>query len=95
MFEDHVNIIVHGHEPVLSEMIKNDVLELTTGCNGIVCAMEDPLTPEAAEVHCGPGLAEVCETMGLPLCNELTNYHIKLFSGRFFLDYFSHRMRQY
>jgi carbon-monoxide dehydrogenase catalytic subunit len=40
---------------------------LTTGCNGIACAMEGLLTPEAAgAVHCGPGLAEVCETVGIP-----------------------------
>ena len=37
-----------------------------TGCNGIACAMEGLLTPEAAAVHCGPGLAEVCEVVGIP-----------------------------
>ncbi|MBW2355961.1 MAG: carbon monoxide dehydrogenase, partial [Deltaproteobacteria bacterium] len=30
------------------------------------CAMEGLLTPESANVYCGPGLAEICETVGIP-----------------------------
>ena len=55
-----------GHIAIVKELIKNDVIVLTTGCNGIACAMEGLLTPEAAGVYCGPGLAEVCETVGIP-----------------------------
>ena len=55
-----------GHITVVKELIKNDVIVLTTGCNGIACAMEGLLTPETAQVFCGPGLAEVCETVGIP-----------------------------
>ncbi|MBW2011120.1 MAG: anaerobic carbon-monoxide dehydrogenase catalytic subunit [Deltaproteobacteria bacterium] len=55
-----------GHIEVVKELIKNDVLVLTTGCNAIACAMEGLLTPESAAVYCGPGLAEVCETVGIP-----------------------------
>ncbi|MFP4531802.1 MAG: anaerobic carbon-monoxide dehydrogenase catalytic subunit [Desulfobacterales bacterium] len=55
-----------GHIQVVKELIKNDVIVLTTGCNGIACAMEGLLTPESAGVFCGPGLAEVCETVGIP-----------------------------
>ena len=55
-----------GHILVVKELIKNDVIVLTTGCNGIAFAMEGLLTPEAAAVYCGPGLAEVCETVGIP-----------------------------
>jgi anaerobic carbon-monoxide dehydrogenase catalytic subunit len=55
-----------GHIAVVKELIKNDVIVLTTGCNGIACAMEGLLTPETAGVFCGPGLAEVCETVGIP-----------------------------
>jgi anaerobic carbon-monoxide dehydrogenase catalytic subunit len=55
-----------GHIAVVKELIKNDVIVLTTGCNGIACAMEGLLTPESAAVMCGPGLAEVCETVGIP-----------------------------
>ncbi|MBW1915748.1 MAG: anaerobic carbon-monoxide dehydrogenase catalytic subunit [Deltaproteobacteria bacterium] len=55
-----------SHITLCKELIKNDVIVLTTGCNGIACAMEGLLTPESAAVHCGPGLAEVCETVGIP-----------------------------
>lgn len=55
-----------GHIKIVKELIKNDVIVLTTGCNAIACAMEGLLTPEAAAVHCGPGLAEVCEVVGIP-----------------------------
>jgi carbon-monoxide dehydrogenase catalytic subunit len=55
-----------AHINVVKELIKNDVLVLTTGCNGIACAMEGLLTPETAQVFCGPGLAEVCEVVGIP-----------------------------
>jgi carbon-monoxide dehydrogenase catalytic subunit len=55
-----------AHITIVKELIKNDVIVLTTGCNGIACAMEGLLTPESAMVYCGPGLAEVCETVGIP-----------------------------
>ncbi len=55
-----------GHLTVVKELIKNDVIVLTTGCNAIACAMEGLLTPESAAVYCGPGLAEICETVGIP-----------------------------
>ncbi|MFZ1199704.1 MAG: anaerobic carbon-monoxide dehydrogenase catalytic subunit [Desulfobacterales bacterium] len=55
-----------AHLQVVKELIKNDVIVLTTGCNAIACAMEGLLTPESARVYCGPGLAEVCETVGIP-----------------------------
>lgn len=55
-----------NHIQVVKELIKNDVIVLTTGCNGIACAMEGLLTPDTAAVFCGPGLAEVCETVGIP-----------------------------
>jgi len=54
------------HITIVKELIKNDVLVLTTGCTAIACAMEGLLMPEAAATHCGPGLAEVCETVGIP-----------------------------
>jgi len=54
------------HVTIVKELIKNDVLVLTTGCSGITLAMHGLLTPETAQVFCGPGLAEVCETVGIP-----------------------------
>ncbi|WP_419176296.1 anaerobic carbon-monoxide dehydrogenase catalytic subunit [Desulfosediminicola sp.] len=55
-----------AHIKIIKELIKNDVIVLTTGCSAIAAGMEGLLTPEAAGVHCGPGLAEVCETVGIP-----------------------------
>lgn len=47
-------------------LIKNDVLVLKTGCAAIASAKEGMLTPEAALSLAGPGLREVCETVGMP-----------------------------
>jgi len=55
-----------AHVTIIKELIKNDVIVLTTGCSGIGCSIEGLLTPETAQVFCGPGLAEVCETVGIP-----------------------------
>ncbi|MBF0100095.1 MAG: anaerobic carbon-monoxide dehydrogenase catalytic subunit [Desulfobacterales bacterium] len=54
------------HITIIKELIKNDVIVLTTGCSAIAAAMHGLLTPETAQVYCGPGLAEVCETVGIP-----------------------------
>ncbi|CAG0898894.1 unnamed protein product [Cyprideis torosa] len=54
------------HITIIKELIKNDVLVLTTGCSAITAGIHGLLTPGAAAVHCGPGLAEVCETVGIP-----------------------------
>ena len=51
---------------LVKELIKNDVLVLTTGCTAIGCGKAGLLTPEAAAKFAGPGLAEVCETVGIP-----------------------------
>ena len=55
-----------GHITIVKELIKHDVIVLTTGCTAITCGKHGLLTPEAAGVFCGPGLAEVCETVGIP-----------------------------
>ncbi len=54
------------HITLIKELIKNDVIVLTTGCSAIACGIHGLLTPESAAVYCGPGLAEVCETVGIP-----------------------------
>jgi carbon-monoxide dehydrogenase catalytic subunit len=54
------------HIAICKELIKNDVIVLTTGCTAIACATEGLLVPEAAAVYAGAGLAEVCETVGIP-----------------------------
>ncbi len=55
-----------AHITIIKELIKHDVIVLTTGCSAIACGKAGLLTPEAAAVFCGPGLAEVCETVGIP-----------------------------
>jgi carbon-monoxide dehydrogenase catalytic subunit len=56
----------NAHLIVVKELLKNDVIVLTTGCNAMACGKAGLLTPESAKVYCGPGLAEVCETVGIP-----------------------------
>lgn len=55
-----------AHLTIVKELLKNDVIVLTTGCNAMACGKAGLLTPESAAVYCGPGLAEVCETVGIP-----------------------------
>lgn len=55
-----------AHLTIVKELIKNDVLVLSTGCSAITCATAGLLQPESAAVYCGPGLKEVCEVVGIP-----------------------------
>ncbi|MFC1986738.1 anaerobic carbon-monoxide dehydrogenase catalytic subunit [Chloroflexota bacterium] len=55
-----------AHIAMVKELIKNDVLVITTGCNAIACAEAGLMVPEAAAEYAGKGLAEVCETVGIP-----------------------------
>jgi len=63
------NHAAHCHDEdhlyTVRELIKNDVLVVTTGCNAIGCAKHGLLSPEAAK-EAGPGLREICETVGIP-----------------------------
>jgi anaerobic carbon-monoxide dehydrogenase catalytic subunit len=53
------------HIELVKELIRNDVLVLQTGCSQIALAKAGLLVPEAAPLA-GAGLAEVCETVGMP-----------------------------
>jgi len=55
------------HLELVKELIKNDVLVLQTGCSQVALAKYGLYTPEAAHLA-GPGLSEVCETVGMPPC---------------------------
>ncbi len=55
-----------GHIEMVKELIKNDTLVVTTGCNAITCAKHGLLKPEAAFKYAGKGLQEICSTVGLP-----------------------------
>ncbi|MFZ5564177.1 MAG: anaerobic carbon-monoxide dehydrogenase catalytic subunit [Thermodesulfobacteriota bacterium] len=53
------------HVELVKELIKNDVLVLQTGCSQIALTKAGLTAPEAAALA-GPGLQEVCETVGMP-----------------------------
>jgi anaerobic carbon-monoxide dehydrogenase catalytic subunit len=53
------------HVTLCKELIKNDVLVLQTGCSAMATAKAGLMVPEAAK-FAGPGLASVCEAVGIP-----------------------------
>ncbi len=54
-----------GHVNMVKELIKNNVLVVTTGCNAQACAKAGLLLPEAAD-QAGEGLKGVCKALGVP-----------------------------
>ncbi|MDO8282978.1 MAG: anaerobic carbon-monoxide dehydrogenase catalytic subunit [Thermodesulfovibrionia bacterium] len=54
------------HKYLVNELIKNDVLIVSTGCGSAACGTAGYLTPEMALENAGPGLREVCEAIGIP-----------------------------
>ncbi len=54
-----------GHINLVKELIKNNVLVISTGCNAQACAKAGLLTPEAADLA-GEGLKGVCKALGVP-----------------------------
>jgi carbon-monoxide dehydrogenase catalytic subunit len=54
------------HKFIATELIKNDVLIVSTGCGSAACGSAGYLTPEMALENAGPGLREVCEAIGIP-----------------------------
>jgi carbon-monoxide dehydrogenase catalytic subunit len=54
------------HVAMIKELIKNDVLVISTGCGAMAAAKAGLMVPEAAAQFAGAGLAEVCETVGIP-----------------------------
>jgi len=54
------------HNYVVTEFIKNDILVVETGCGAIASAKMGYMTPETALELAGPGLRQVCETVGIP-----------------------------
>jgi len=55
-----------GHIQIVKELIKNDTLVVTTGCNAVSCANHGLLQPEVAYSLAGQGLKEICEALGIP-----------------------------
>jgi carbon-monoxide dehydrogenase catalytic subunit len=54
------------HRYLAEQFIKNDVLVVDTGCASTAIQKLGFMTPEAALKKAGPGLREVCETVGIP-----------------------------
>ena len=55
----------YGHVNMAKELIKHDVLVVETGCAAVANAKAGLMQPEAAEMA-GPGLREVCKSLGIP-----------------------------
>ncbi len=55
-----------AHLRMIKELIKNDVLVLSTGCSAMAAAKAGLMVPEAAAQYAGEGLASVCEAVGIP-----------------------------
>jgi carbon-monoxide dehydrogenase catalytic subunit len=55
----------YGHVNLVKELIRQNVLVVTTGCNAQACAKAGLLTPEAAALA-GDGLQAVCRALGVP-----------------------------
>ncbi|HIJ66739.1 MAG TPA: anaerobic carbon-monoxide dehydrogenase catalytic subunit [Planctomycetes bacterium] len=54
------------HIAMIKELIKNDVLVVSTGCGALAAGKAGLMRPDAAAKYCGDGLAEICETVGIP-----------------------------
>ena len=60
--------VIHDdvHVTMIKELIKNDVLVISTGCGAMAAAKAGLMVPEAAAKYAGEGLASVCEAVGIP-----------------------------
>ena len=56
----------YTHTTLARELIKRDILVLTTGCATIACGKQGFANPKMALEWAGPGLREVCEAVGIP-----------------------------
>jgi carbon-monoxide dehydrogenase catalytic subunit len=56
----------YGHIAMIKELIKNDVLVVSTGCSALAAGKAGLMRPDAAAKYCGKGLQEICETVGIP-----------------------------
>ncbi len=55
-----------GHVAMAKELLRHDVLIVSTGCSAIGMAKAGLLQPESALRYAGEGLKEVCEAVGIP-----------------------------
>jgi carbon-monoxide dehydrogenase catalytic subunit len=55
----------YGHINLVKELIRQNILVVSTGCNAQACAKAGLLQPEAAALA-GDGLKAVCQALGVP-----------------------------
>jgi carbon-monoxide dehydrogenase catalytic subunit len=53
------------HVEMMKELLRHDVLVVSTGCGAIAAAKQGLMRPDAKDL-CGKGLQEICETVGIP-----------------------------
>jgi len=63
---EHYKYADDVHFKIATELLKHNVLVLATGCAAQALGRKGLMRPEAAAEYCGAGLAEVCETVGMP-----------------------------
>ena len=56
----------HLHIKVTKELLKQDILIVETGCSSIASAKQGLMLGEAGLDQVGPGLRDICETIGIP-----------------------------
>lgn len=56
----------YSHVSLVKELVKRDILVVTTGCNAIACAKVGLLLPKEGAEMAGPGLSAVCKALGIP-----------------------------
>jgi carbon-monoxide dehydrogenase catalytic subunit len=56
----------YGHLSLIKELLKNDILVVSTGCSAVAAGKAGLMRPDVAAKYCGKGLLEVCETVGIP-----------------------------
>ncbi|MBN2418242.1 MAG: carbon monoxide dehydrogenase [Deltaproteobacteria bacterium] len=58
--------IDEGNVNIVKELLKQDIIVLTTGCIMTTLSDQNLLNPDYAGSFCGPGLYEVCTALGIP-----------------------------
>jgi carbon-monoxide dehydrogenase catalytic subunit len=56
----------YGHLAMIKELIKSNVLVVSTGCSAMAAGKAGLMRPDAAPKYCGKGLLEICEAVGIP-----------------------------
>jgi carbon-monoxide dehydrogenase catalytic subunit len=55
-----------GHVTMIKELIKSDILVVSTGCSAMAAGKAGLMRPDMSDKYCGKGLQEICEAVGIP-----------------------------